>query len=129
MSSGIFNFTKLVVGDLEKSFAFYRDVCGFTEQQRVAGEIGGRAFNEIIMASKSRSAPTLILLAFDDANAPPAGDSILGFFTKDLAAFIERAKSAGGSLLQEAHPVPEMGFNVAFVRDNEGHLLEVIQKF
>lgn len=128
MSSGTFNFTKLVVGDLEKSFAFYRDVCGMTEQQRVTGEIAGRAFSEIILASKSRNAATLILLAYDDALPPAGGDVILGFFTSDLAAFVERATRAGGSLLQPARPVPAMGFNVAFVRDHEGHVLEVIQK-
>lgn len=128
MSSGIFNFTKLVVGDLENSFRFYRDVCGMTEQQRVTGAIAGRAFTEIIMASKSRSASTLILLAYDDALPAVGGETILGFFTSDLAAFIERATRAGGSLMQEARAVPEMGFNVAFVRDNDGHVLEVIQK-
>jgi len=126
--SAIFNFTKLVVADLEKSFAFYRDVCGFTEQQRVRSAIAGRAFEEIIMAGRSPKAPSLILVAFDDRRAPAPGETILGLFTRDLAGFVEHAQRQGGTLLQAAHHVPDMKFTVAFVQDPEGHLLEVIQQ-
>ena len=43
MVDGAFTFTKLIVGDLERSAAFYRDVCGLIEVNRIsANPTGGR---------------------------------------------------------------------------------------
>jgi catechol 2,3-dioxygenase-like lactoylglutathione lyase family enzyme len=128
MTTDTFAFTKLIVGDLERSAAFYREVCGLTEQTRISGAVAGRAMTEIILAAEPPGAATLILFAFHDAPAPSPGDSILGFQTADIAAFIERAKAAGGSVVQAVTDLPEHRLKFAFVRDNEGHLVEALQR-
>jgi predicted enzyme related to lactoylglutathione lyase len=127
MSKGVFSFTKLVVGDLDKSMAFYRDVCGLAEDRRISETIGGREMSEIIMTPPAPDAAALVLFAFLDSPEPAAGDSILGFRTTDVAAFVERAVKAGGSIMQPIVDMPQHGVKVAFVRDNEGHLIEVVE--
>ncbi len=127
MASDNFGFTKLVVADLERAAAFYKAVCGITEQARVTSAIGGRPINEILFNPTSEGGATLVLLAFADAPKPAAGEVILGFMTKDLSAFVGRVHAAGGTIAQEIASQPEHGVKVAFVRDIEGHLIEVVE--
>jgi len=127
MTKGVFSFTKLVVGDLDKSMAYYRDVCELAEDRRISEVIGGREMCEIIMTSPAPDAAALVLLSFLDSPKPAEGDSILGFRTTDIAAFVERAVKAGGSVMQPVVDMPQHGVKVAFVRDNEGHLIEVVE--
>jgi predicted enzyme related to lactoylglutathione lyase len=127
MSNGDFAFTKLIVGDLDRSAAFYRDVFGLTEDRRIDATVTGRAICEIILTSPKPAPATLVLFAFLDQPKPAAGDSILGFYTSDIAALVERAVRAGGSIAQPIESMPEHGLKVAFVKDNEGHLIEVVE--
>lgn len=122
-----FGFSKLVVGDLERSAAFYREVCGLVESGRYDAEIGGRAIREILFRPTDKGGGTLVLLAYLDDPKPGAGEAILGFSTPDLDAFTRRASAAGGSVFQAARTIDELKLRVAFVRDPEGHLLEVVQ--
>ncbi len=123
-----FGFTKLVVGDLEQSAEFYQEVCGIRELGRVDAEIEGRPIREIMFHPTQAGGATLVLLCFVGAPKPAAGELILGFTTPDLAAFVERVKQAGGSIAQEIKTLEEMKIQVAFVRDPEGHLIEVVQQ-
>jgi catechol 2,3-dioxygenase-like lactoylglutathione lyase family enzyme len=127
MPADHFGFSKLVVGDLEKCAAFYKSVCGLTEQARVDAEIEGRAISEIMFNPTEENAATFVLLTYHDAPRPAVGELIVGFITKDIAAFVERARAAGGTIVQEVAPRPEHGVDVAFVRDPEGHLIEVVK--
>jgi lactoylglutathione lyase len=122
-----FGFSKLVVGDLERCGAFYRAVCGMEESGRYDAELGGRPIREILFRPTSRGGGTLVLLSFTDDPRPGSGEAILGFTTPDLEAFVERARAAGGSLFQAIKTIDELKLRVAFVRDPEGHLLEVVQ--
>jgi catechol 2,3-dioxygenase-like lactoylglutathione lyase family enzyme len=122
-----FNFTKLVVGDLEKAAAFYTSVCGLSEQVRIDAEIEGRAMSEILFHPTAPGGGTFVLLAFHDTPKPASGELILGFVTPNLGAFVERARAAGGTVVQDIRFQPEHGVSVAFVRDIEGHLIEVVQ--
>src|SRR5688572_21490584 len=79
-------FTKLIVHDLEKMAAFYRDVYGLHAVQRVRGEsIGGEEIDEI-MVSKDPGARfgSLVLLKYLGRGPSPCGELILGFTTDDL---------------------------------------------
>ena len=127
MASDHFGFTKLVVGDLEKSAAFYKTVCGLTEQGRVEAEIGGRRISEIMFNATAPGGGTFVLLSFLDTPNPAAGEMIVGFITPDVNGFVERARSAGGSVLQQVVSQPEHGVKVAFLKDVEGHLIEVVE--
>jgi catechol 2,3-dioxygenase-like lactoylglutathione lyase family enzyme len=122
-----FSFTKLVVGDLEKCADFYKDVCGLTELARVTAEIEGRAIHEIMFHPTADGASTFVLLTFPDAPKPAGGEVILGFVTPDIEAFVKRTIAAGGRLTQPIASQPQHGVKVAFVRDIEGHLIEVVE--
>lgn len=129
MSKGDFAFTKLIVGDLERSASFYCDTFGLKEDRRIDAEVMGRKITEIIMVPAAPGAATLVLFAFHDQPEPVVGDSILGFATSDIEALIERALRAGGSVAQTMQSMPEHGAKVGFIRDNEGHLIEVLERF
>jgi predicted enzyme related to lactoylglutathione lyase len=127
MSGDSFSFTKLIVGDLDRAAAFYKDVCGLTEQARVSDALGGRAISEIIFAPTSPGGASFILLAYPDTRKPASSEVILGFATPDVDAFAERVRAAGGTILEEPTSRPEHGVRVAIVKDIEGHLIEVVQ--
>ncbi len=122
-----FGFTKLVVADLERSAAFYTAVAGLAESGRVDADIAGRKISEVLMQATTPGGPTLVLLHFHDRPSPAADEVILGFMTLDLEAFLKRTREAGGSVYEEIKSMPEHGVRVAFVKDVEGHLIEVVQ--
>jgi predicted enzyme related to lactoylglutathione lyase len=122
-----FGFTKLVVHDLERSFAFYRDVFGLAETARVSADIAGRPIDEIMLRPTAPGGANLVLLSYPDRPAPSSDEVILGFVTGDLAAVVERATTHGGSVLQPPREMPEHGIRVAFITDVEGHLVEVVE--
>jgi len=122
-----FGFTKLVVGDLEKAASFYKSVFGLTEQARVNSAIAGRAISEILFNPTSAGGATFVLLSFPETRTPASSEVILGFMTSDMSALLERTRAAGGRIVEDATSRPEHGVKVAFVRDVEGHLIEVVQ--
>lgn len=122
-----FGFTKLLVSDLDKTAAFYQKVCGLTELARVDDAIEGRRISEIMFNATGEGAATFVLLKFHDVPRPVEGEVILGFMTRDLAAFLERARAAGGTVAEDIRVQPEHGVKVAFVRDPENHLIEVVE--
>jgi predicted enzyme related to lactoylglutathione lyase len=123
-----FGFTKLVVGDLERSVAFYRAVCGVVETGRVDAEIAGRKISEVLFAPTAAGGATLVLLAFHDAPKPATGEVILGVVVADADAFVARAVAAGGTVVEAVHAMPELKIRVGFVADVEGHWIEVVQQ-
>jgi len=122
-----FSFTKLLVDDLEATAAFYKSVCGLTELARVDSAIEGRQISEIMFNATGEGAATFVLLKFVGAPKPHNDEVIIGFMTPDVEAFVQRAVAAGGSVAEEVKSMPEHGVRVAFVRDVEGHLIEVVQ--
>ena len=128
MADGAFTFTKLIVGDLERSAAFYRDVCGLSEVNRISAESDGRSLTEIILAGKPAGPATLILITSHGEPVSPAGDSILGFFTADIDAFLARLTAAGGVVTGPVTALPESGLKYAMAADPEGHIIEALQR-
>jgi predicted enzyme related to lactoylglutathione lyase len=122
-----FGFTKLVVADLGRCLAFYTKVAGLEESGRVDADIAGRKISEILLHPTTPGGPNLVLLHFHDRPRPSADEVILGFITPDLEAFVKRTREAGGSVYQEIKAMPEHGVRVAFVKDPEDHLIEVVQ--
>lgn len=123
-----FMFTKLQVRDLEAAVSFYSSVVGLVEMTRVEAEIAGRKVSEVVFMPTYAGGPMFILAQFHDTEAPAGDELILGFATKDIAGFIERAEQAGGRVVEAAREVPGMGgMQVAFVADPEGHLLQLSQ--
>ena len=126
--SANFGFTKLVVHDLEKLAAFYRDVYGLHAVGRVQAEIGSEAIDEIILSSDpNASFGSLVLLKFTSRPAARHGELILGFLTDDLPALLDRVRAAGGAVHAPIKEMPELKLRVAFATDPEGHLAEIVQ--
>ena len=122
-----FGFTKLLVADLEVSARFYKTVFGLEERGRVRSEIADRKIDEIMFEPQAPGAASFILLHFDGVTGPSSDEVILGFITTDLAQLVARVERAGGTLVAPAREQPEHGVKVAFVADNEGHLIEVVE--
>jgi predicted enzyme related to lactoylglutathione lyase len=123
-----YTFTKLVVADLDASARYYRDVFGLHDLHRVQASIGGAPIDEIILGKDGGFDGGLILLAFPGSPAPEPGAVILGFTTNDLPALVARAVAAGGTVLEDVHVSTEGGGRrIAFVRDPEGNLAELVE--
>ncbi len=124
-----FSFTKLIVHDLEKLAAFYRDVYGLHAVNRVRGEsIGGEEIDEIMLSADSSAQwSSFVLLKYLGRAPSPSGEAILGFTTNDLSALLDRVRAAGGSVHAAAKDLPHLGVRVAFAKDPEGHLAELVE--
>ena len=127
MAPSPLNFTKLIVGDLERSAAYYEAVFGLGELYRFEGKIAGERFEQVVLGVDGAMAG-LILVRFVERDAPPNGAVILGFMSTDLAALIERALAAGGTVHGEVRDPKLPGVElVGFLADPDGHLAEVLQ--
>lgn len=122
-----FGFTKLIVQDLERAGEFYKTVCGLTELARVSASVNEREIDEIMFNPTGVGGATFVLWKWRDRDTRVTDEVILGFQTGDLAAFVERAKQAGGEVVQEIKVMPEHGVKVAFLADPEGHLIEAVE--
>jgi lactoylglutathione lyase len=122
-----FGFTKLLVADLEASTRFYTTVFGLQERGRVSSEIADRKIDEIMFEPQAPGAATFILLHFASVTTASSDEVILGFITTDLSQLVTRVEGAGGTVVVPARSQPEHGVIVAFVNDNEGHLIEVVE--
>ena len=122
------SFTKLIVGDLERSTAYYEAVFGLGELYRFEGKIAGDRFEQVVLGVDGAMAGGLILVRFVERDAPPTGVVILGFMSPDLAALFERALAAGGTVHSEIRDpkIPGVAL-VGFLADPDGHLAEVLQ--
>jgi hypothetical protein len=102
-------------------------VCGLEEQGRVDATIAGREISEILLNPTTAEGANLVLLRFHDRPRASGDEVILGFVTTDLEAFVRRTRESGGSVYEEIKSMPEHGVRVAFVKDPEEHLIEVVQ--
>jgi predicted enzyme related to lactoylglutathione lyase len=123
-----FGFTKLVVGDLERMKSFYANAYGMKQFDRVRADIGIDPIDEIMLGRDSGFGPgSLVLLRFTELAPPRPGGVILGFVTDDLKAQVERVVANGGRIHAAIKDIPEMKVRVAFVKDPEGNLAELVQ--
>ena len=120
-------FTKLIVQDLDKVAAFYGAVCGLVEEAQADAEIAGRPIRELYFKSNPPGTGNFTLTKFLDVEKSATESVILGFIADDIHQFVESAAAAGGVVVVAAHPEPEHGVHVAFVKDVEGNLIEVVQ--
>ena len=120
-------FTKLVVEDVDAMSKFYRALCGFEEEGRADAQIGGHPIREVYFRSDPPGTGTFTLTKFLDARRPVTQAIILGFIVPNINQFVERAVKAGATLVEPVRPDPEHGVKVAFVKDIEGNLMEVVE--
>ena len=70
---------------------------------------------------------TFVLMAYTDGPPPAFSESINLFIAPDVDGLLERLRKAGGRVTQAAADMPQHGVRVAFGRDAEGHLIEIVQ--
>ncbi|MGH9887942.1 MAG: VOC family protein [bacterium] len=111
----------LIVRDLDRSLAFYRDVFGLEEQFRDGPKM-------VFLQTPGGS--DLITLNEDPRQAESAGKGAgidhFGFLLApdaDLDAAIADVERAGGSLVRRS--APGEGRRYAYVRDPDGYLIEL----
>jgi len=120
-----YSFTKLVVDDLKKLSAYYSQVFGLKEYDRIQSSIGDEPIDEIMLGTTDAHTGGVILLRFTERAPAASGEVILGFVTDDIEALYERVLAAGGGI--HAPVREEAAYKVGFVKDPEGHLAEVVE--
>ncbi|MCP3920546.1 MAG: VOC family protein [bacterium] len=139
----------VVVSDLEKSAAFYKDVIGFAEVPgfslgeefcRDAGLTDGHGLKvRVLMLAQDAAATRLKLMSPAEVKMKPSDNAFvhsqLGFsyitvHAKSLAPVLERLEKAGVATLAKG-PIPLPGVvgdgpHLAVVRDPDGNLVELI---
>lgn len=123
-----FGFTKLVVGDLEKMKSFYMKVYGLKQFDRIQADIGIDPIDEIMLGRDSGFGPgSIVLLRFTELAPPRPGSVILGFISDDLKGLLDCIVANGGRIHSAIKDIPEMKVRVAFAKDPEGNLAELVQ--
>ena len=123
-----FGFTKLVVGDLDKMKSFYMNVYGLKQFDRIKADIGIDPIDEIMLGRDSGFGPgSIVLLRFTELAPPRPGSVILGFISDDLKGLLDRIVANGGRIHSAIKEIPEMKVRVAFAKDPEGNLAELVQ--
>lgn len=120
-------FTKLVVEDMDKMSAFYGALCGLVEEGRAEDSIAGRPICEVYFKSDPPGTGTFTLTKFLDARRVASDALILGFVSEDIDQFVQKAVDAGGTIVDPVQQRPDHGVKVAFVKDIEGNLIEVVE--
>jgi len=120
-------FTKLIVEDVDRMSEYYRLVCGLEEEARSEDRIAGRPIIEVYFQSNPPGTGTFTLTKFLDTPRIANEAVILGFVTTDIEQFVANAVSAGSRVIEPVQSRPDHGVQVAFVKDIEGNLIEVVQ--
>ena len=119
-----FGFTKLVVADLDASAAFYESALGLVRTRRVDFEGGA----ELLYEPTAAGGAMFVLIHYASAPKPASGELVLGFYSDDIEGLVARVVAAGGKVDRAPYTIPEMKLKVAFVRDTEGHVIELLEQ-
>ena len=125
-----FTFTKLVVDDLDAMCEYYCAVFGLHPgtRERFDDGVGGEPIEEVaLVANPGDPFGAMSLLKFERRTPAKPDEVILGFTTPDLSALLDRVREAGGTLLGKIKEMPSHQIRVAFARDPEGHLCELVE--
>lgn len=125
MTTLAFAFTKLVVTDLARETAFYRDAIGL----HPVGHACTDEHEEAILAIPGQQgSPLLMLMRYLDRPAPPADSACVGFAVNDLPTTIAAVEAGGGRVVTPPQDVAEHRLTIAIVADPEGHPVELTAK-
>jgi lactoylglutathione lyase len=131
----------LVVPDLERSLAFYRDLLGFEEVSRIStpesfakeSGISTVAYEVVRLRLPTGEriklfSPETVLSPSQPSETPLSapGYSFLTLIVTDLAAAVAEVAAAGYTIARTPQTL-RPGVDVALVRDPDGHFVEFVQ--
>jgi catechol 2,3-dioxygenase-like lactoylglutathione lyase family enzyme len=112
---GKLELVTMMVSDMERSVAFYRDVLGLDV------EYESPAWSQLAAGNIS-----IGLHASPERTTPNTEGSIsLGFYVDDAEQAVEELRSRGAEIAQEATP-EEFGGSLAIVRDPDGYPIQLL---
>lgn len=129
---GHFNFTKIIVTDADRLFAFYHEAFGMTQIARIRLGEGEDELDEIIMgtagvAGGANAGHTLVIQRYPNRPIPACGEVTLGFIVADIDQAFKVAVAAGATIERPVWTEADHGIHVGFIKDPDGHLIELVQ--
>jgi lactoylglutathione lyase len=123
MSIARLRYVILYVEDVERAFSFYRDAFGLSEKARHGDYLELDTGATVLALAARRFAREQLEL---ELAAPGLGSSEIGLVVEraDLAAVYDQAIGHGATAVSPPHEQP-WGQLVSYVRDPDGHLLEI----
>jgi lactoylglutathione lyase len=125
-----FVFTKIIVADIERAYAFYHSVFGLIEIARISDGEGEMEMHEIIIGragEQGMPVPSLIVQRYPNKLLPPLDGVALGFTTTNIEDTIAKAVAAGASVATPVTTNTEHQIKAAFLIDPQGVSLELLQ--
>jgi lactoylglutathione lyase len=125
-----FLHTMLRVGNLERSVKFYTEMLGMKELRRRDVPDGKYTLAFVGYAEESSGAGVIELTYNYGVDKYEMGNAFghLAIGVPDVYAACERIKAAGGTVTREAGPVKFGTTVIAFVKDPDGYLIELVQR-
>lgn len=121
--------TMLRVGDLQKSLDFYQQVLGMTLLRQ--SENAEYKYTLAFLGYGDESDTTVIELTYNwDTSEYEQGNAYghIAIETDDIYQTCEKIKKLGGQITREAGPVKGGRTVIAFVKDPDGYMIELINK-
>jgi len=115
------------VSDLERSFAFYRDVLGMALRYELA--IPGYANEKILYFPESKASDVVLMNYVDGKEHNYSRNPVkVVFYVPNATAIIDRVRAQGLDILLEPSPQAAFGgVTVGFARDPDGYVLELVE--
>ncbi|MGF1763947.1 lactoylglutathione lyase [Aliivibrio kagoshimensis] len=128
MAMGRILHTMIRVGDLDKSIEFYSTVMGMTLLRQNSNEEYKYTLAFLGFGDESQGAVIELTYnwgteSYDHGNA--FGHIAIG--VDDIYSTCYAIKAAGGNITREAGPVKGGSTHIAFVKDPDGYMIELIQ--
>jgi lactoylglutathione lyase len=128
MSNSRILHTMLRVGDLEQSIAFYTEIMGMTLLRK--NENAEYKYTLAFLGYGDESQGAVIELTYNWGTTEyqlgnAFGHIAIGF--DDIYSTCEAIKAAGGNVTREPGPVKGGTTHIAFVKDPDGYMIELIQ--
>ncbi len=121
--------TMLRVGNLERALAFYTEVLGM-KLLRQQDYPAGRFTLAFVGYSDEREETAIELTHNWDTDHYELGTGFghIALEVDNAAAYCDAVKQRGGEVVREAGPMKHGTTVIAFLRDPDGYLIELIQK-
>jgi catechol 2,3-dioxygenase-like lactoylglutathione lyase family enzyme len=121
MISGLYAVC-LLVSDLDRSLAFYRDTLGLTLNSQDTGYADFK-LGETLLAIFQKDAATAM---FPESHMGGSGGAVYAYVVEDIKVACRQLKEKGIEIFEGPKKVP-WGQMVAYFKDPDGHIWELTQ--